>query len=79
MVIWLKTLANHTYSTVGMNQPMNANYKGQKGVFPTKPGGNRGRGGKAGYQGKRRPWESGPRGGGGGGRGGRGSYNNDRR
>lgn len=67
MVIWLKTLANHTYSTVGMNQPMDANYKGQKGVFPTKPVGNRGgardRGGRGAYLGRRRPWESGPRGG----------------
>ena len=73
-----------------MNQPMEANYKGQKGVFPTKS--NHGRGGGGGgrgknnkYQGKRRPWESGPRGGGRGGRGfsrgggGGDGYNNERR
>lgn len=82
MVVWLKTLTNHTYSTIGMNQPMDANYKGQKGVFPHQlqkndaEGNNKSRNNK--YQGKRRPWESGPRGGGRGGstRGGsdRGGY-----
>jgi len=49
MVRWLATLANHTYSTVGMHQPQDAGYKGQKGVFPNN---NK----KQKYCGKR-PWQ----------------------
>lgn len=50
MVRWLATLANHTYSTVGMHQPQDASYKGQKGVFPTN------KKDKQKYSGKR-PWQ----------------------
>eukprot|EP00111_Clytia_hemisphaerica_P003082 TCONS_00008751-protein len=77
MVIWLKTLANHTYSTVGMNQPQDTGYKGQKGVFPTNVPNSNNKRGRGTYRGHKRPWESGPRGGGRGGRGGRGGWNNN--
>ena len=35
LVHWLKTLNNHTYTEAGMNAPMNSDYKGKKGIFPS--------------------------------------------
>lgn len=50
MVAWLKTLASHTYSTIGMNDAQESDYKGECGIFPPTK--------KTKYSG-RKPWQYG--------------------